>query len=457
MLKKIFFIVFLWVSLLTFWYAQNRWLPLGYDHGAYKHLVNLLSDNQNLEQLPTYLKYQFEPFSGTFFYSLTTWVGQEMLYGWWYLCIFILTWVSLFLLWKKKKKYTLWSYLGLFLFFFSSIQYMNLWWAFGKQMFATFFLVLLMRYYRNGFIAFLLIAACISLHRLTGIVALLYFGISYFLSQKKNIREYVPILIGICVAFLSYLALFYEQILPYMRGFITNPEKQIFLDGKHGTWFSWSELLFYLVPILLMVVLWTINMISQKNTKKILQLPVVVATFLLALLILFRFIAHTRLWTFLDLFLIIFITRYLYMYFCRKWIYIFLITQCVLWWTFVLKWHTPFLDKTEYTIIRDITREMPENISLFAMSWAYMSWITGYTNREIYSPRQWVWQQMWSHLEKKNMQSSPAILCRNLSKLRGDVIIYVWAREEYRSIVDNICIKEIKKWNNWTRLFLYLR
>jgi ABC-type siderophore export system fused ATPase/permease subunit len=112
---------------------------------------------------------------------------------------------------------------------------MNLWWAFGKQMFATFFFILLMRYYKNAFIAFLLITGCIALHRLTGFLALLYFIISYFISQKKNIKEYLPIFLGACVAFISYATLFYEQVFPYIKSFITQPKKQVFLDGKYGT------------------------------------------------------------------------------------------------------------------------------------------------------------------------------------------------------------------------------
>lgn len=457
MIKKILLILFLWMSLLIFWYIQNSWLPLWYDHGAYKHFVNLLAENQNLENIPTYLKYQFEPFSGTFFYVLTAGVGAENLYGYGYLFIFILTWVSLFLLWKKKGKYTLWSYLGLFLFLLSSLQFMNLWWAFGKQIFATFFLLLLMRYYKNAFIAFLLMTACLSLHRLTGFLALLYFGISFSLSHKKNMKAYFSILIGICVGILSYLVFFGEQVIPYLRGFIEHPQQQIFLEGKYGTWFGWSELLFYFAPILFIVFFTIFWMFSQKNKKNFLRLPAVIFTFFLALCILFRSIAHTRMWSFLDLFFIILITRYLYVFFHKKWMCIFLITQCIFWWIFVHKWHTPFLDKFEYSIIRDITQYMPENTTLVTMSGAYMSWITGYTNREIYSLHQWVWQNVWSYFERKDMRNNSETLCKNLSRLPGNVIVYVWAREKYTSLVNNTCIKETNKWKNWTRLFLYLR
>ncbi len=455
--KKIFSIFLLGVSLLVFWYIQNGGLPLGYDHGAYKHIINLLWENQNLQDLPKYLKHQFEPFSGTFFYSLTAFTGQEVFFWWGYLGIFILTWVSLFLLGKKKRKYTVWSYLWLFLFFFSAIQYINLWWAFGKQMFATFFLILLIRYYRNSIIAFILMAACLSLHRLTGFVAISYFLFTYLFSQKRNLKHYYALLIGLWVAAFSYFVLFYEQVFPLIRNIITNPQNQVFIQWKYGTGFSGRELFFYLVPVLLMVFLGLVQSMWGRGIREFLKKPHTVSALLIGLIVVFRSIAHTRLWTFLDLFLIIIITRSLYHLFDRKWIYVFIITQCVVWGVFVNKWHTPFIDQTEYKIIRDVTRDMPRDVTLVTLSWAYMSWLTGYTHREIYSPHQWIWQMLWTSLERKNMKYIPNKLCNNLSKLPWNVVIYIGARENYSSLKDNPCITEVQKWQNGSRLFLHLR
>lgn len=455
--KKILFIWFLWVSLLVFWYHQNFGLPLGYDHGAYRHLINLLGINQDTGHLPTYLQYQFEPFSWTFFYSISTFIGQETLFWWGYLFIFILTWISLFLLWKKNRKYTLGSHLGLYLFLFSSVQYMNLWWAFGKQMFATFFLILLMRYYKKYFIAFLLIAGCISLHRLTGFVALSYFLVTFLNSQRKNRKIYLFMFFGICVGFLSYLPLFYEQVFPYIKNFILNPQKQVFIDGKYWTGFNWGDLLFYIFPVLLMTILWIVHFSSIKSVKYLWRSPIILYTFLLWIFITFRFVAHTRLWTFLDLFLIIILTRHFYHLFHRKWIYVFLIIQCALWLSFVNKWHTPFIEQNELNIIKKIIPNMPEDINLVTLSWAHMSWLMGYTNREIYWPSQWIGREIWSPLERKNMKIDPLVLCSNLSKIDGKVIIYIWAQENYPSLFNNNCIGEIRVWNNGTRLFTYLR
>lgn len=455
--KKILLVWFLWFSLLAFWYGQNDGLPLGYDHGAYKHFVNLLAENQGTEAMPKYLKYQFEPFSGTFFYSLTSFTGKEVFFGWWYLAIFALTSVALFLLGKKKKKYTIGSYLGLALFFFSSAQYMNLWWSFGKQMFATFFLILLIRYQREKFLAFLFIASCLALHRLTGVVALLYFLLSWFLSKKRDIRLFSSLILGVLVAAITYVAFFSEQVFPLLKQIFTNPEKQFFIEKKYGTGFATAELFYYLMPVLLMVILGYIKVFSEGKWKSLLRRPHIIVSFLLLVLVISRSIAHTRLWSFVDLFLIIAITRSLYAVFDKKWICIFLLAQIVCWWVFVNKWHTPFIDKVEYDIIRDITREMPESVTLVTLSSAYMSSITGYTNNEIYSPSQWVGSLLWTSEERKNMKNNPQILCDNLSKLSGNIIIYDWAREKYKSVKNNPCLIQVKRWNNGTQLFLYQR
>lgn len=453
--KKIFSIFLLGVSLLVFWYIQNGWLPLGYDHGSYKHLINLLSENNTLEELPQYLKHQFEPFSGTFFYSLTAFTGQEIFFWWGYLSIFILTWVSLFLLGKNKKKYTIWSYLWLFLFFFSAIQYMNLWWSFGKQMFATFFLILLMRYYRNIFIAFILMTTCLSLHRLTGFVAVSYFLFTYLSSSKRNIKHYYALFIGLWVAAFWYISLFHEQVFPFFRDIITNPQNQIFIQWKYGTGLSGRELFFYLVPVLLMVFLGVVHSIRARNARELVKKPYIISTLFIGLIVVFRSIAHTRLWTFLDLFLIIFITRFLYYYIEKKWIYVFIMTQCIVWGVFVNKWHTPFINQTEYQIIREVTRDVPSDVTLVTLSWAYMSWLMGYTNREVYSLYQWISSEVWSYDEMYSMRYDSKILCEKLKKLDGNIVIFRWVNEKFPSLSHNHCIKEIRRWRQGTSLLVY--
>lgn len=67
---------------MIFWFIQNHSLALGYDHGAYSHFVNLLSQGQKIDQLPVYLQHQFEPFSGTFFYVLTEFIGKDVFFSW---------------------------------------------------------------------------------------------------------------------------------------------------------------------------------------------------------------------------------------------------------------------------------------------------------------------------------------------------------------------------------------
>lgn len=455
--KKILLVWFLWLSLLVFWYTQNSGLPLGYDHGSYKHFINLLAENPDTEQIPKYLKHQFEPFSGKFLYSITSFTGKEVFFGWWYLAIFALTSVALFLLGKKKKRYTVGSYLGLALFLFSSVQYMNLWWAFGKQMFAIFFLLLLMRYQNKKMLAFFFIASCIALHRLTGIVALLYFLVSWILSKKRDIRLFSSLLLGVLVAVITYSAFFYEQVFPFLKQIFMNPDKQFFLEKKYGTGFDTLELLYYLTPVLLMTILGYIKMFSQGKVVPLLKRPYVITWVLLFLLVLSRSIAYTRLGSFVDLFLIIAITRSLYTVFDKKWICIFFVAQVVTWGIFVNKWHTPFIDRIEHGIIQDMTRKMPESVHLVTLSWSYMSWITGYTNREIYSTYQWVGQDIWTSLERQNMKNNKEKLCTALWKLPRNVVVYIWARERYKSTENNPCLIQIKRWTQGTRLFLYLR
>gem|GEM_PF-1276169 len=56
-------------------------------------------------------------------------------------------------------------------------------------MFATLFLILFLRYQKKIPIALILLTACISLHRLTGFIAILYILITFvihFFEKKKS-------------------------------------------------------------------------------------------------------------------------------------------------------------------------------------------------------------------------------------------------------------------------------
>ena len=453
--RKILYAWLLWVLILIFWFFQNELLPLGYDHGVYKHLINVLSMDQGITQLPEYLKYQFEPFSWVFFYSTTTFVGKDLFFSWGYLSVFLLIWISLFLLWKNKKTYTIGSYLGLFLFLFSSIQYLNLWWWFWKQMFAVLFFILFLRYKNKKIISWIFLAACIALHRLTWFVAIVYLVIDLFFSRKRNIHNLGPIFVWFLFGFIPYITSFNEQILPSITGIIHRTKNQFFISHPYWTGFSPVDFWWYLAPILFMSVFWYILFFYQKQGIK--RYPYLFMVLFLIVLVSIRFMAYTRLWSFLDLFIIILLTKNLYHLFQKKWIYIFLLIQCITWFTFASKWHTPFISVQENKIIKNLIQNMPEKATPVALSASTMSMMTGHTAREIYSTRQWVSGKIWTKTEKNLMKSNKDALCKSLSKLPWEPFIYIGSYENFWSINENPCIRKVVEWENGSRLFLYLK
>ena len=441
---------------MIFWFIQNHSLALGYDHGAYSHFVNLLSQGQKIDQLPVYLQHQFEPFSGTFFYVLTEFIGKDVFFSWWYLAIYIGISCTLFLLGKKNNKYTLGSYLWLFFFLFSVLQYTNFWWSFWKQMFATFFLIILMRYHRNIIIAILLSAACVWLHRLTGFVAILYLIFSLAsLWKKRNIKVISMTILGIFFGIVSYKSTFSYQVMSFLRSITQHFTDYIWIKGEYGTGFGGIHFWFYQTPLLLMTLLWIVTYGMYENIGNIIKKPHIILCIIIGLMVIFRCIAYTRLWSFLDLFLIILIVKTFYHTIQKKWIYIFMVIQVAIWWIFAYKWHTPFIDKEEYEIIRNITKNIPENVTMVTLSAGYMSWMTGYMDNEIYSLSQWISSNIWSWTDKENMQFDKRLLCRKLSTLPGDIFIYVGVKEKFTSTQNNECLSEVKKWRNNARLLLY--
>lgn len=407
--KKIIFLWSLWVGMMIFWYIQNHWLALGYDHGAYKHFIDLLSSAHDIRQLPEYLQHQFEPFSGTFFYVLSEFIGTDVLFGWWYLGIFIALSGALFLLGKKGNKYTLGSYLGLFLFFFSVLQYTNLWWSFGKQMFATFFLILLMRYHKNAAIALILSVACIWLHRLTGFVAILFLIFSLLVADKKNKPKDICVTLwAVILGITCYIDTFSYQVLPFLSNITWHITKFIWMSGSYGTGLWNKEFWFYLTPMVLMTLLGCVRYCAHKNIKKLLKKPHVLLLIIVSFMVIFRCIAHTRLWSFLELFLIILLVKTLYGSIQKKWLSLFVVLQIIIWWIFANRWHTPFIDTAEYSIIKNVTQDLPKDVTLVTLTGAYMSWVSGFTQSEIYSLYQWVSSSVWSSEEKSSCNTKRA-------------------------------------------------
>lgn len=424
--------------------CQNHGIPLWFDHGAYSHLIQILAANGNIETMPTYIQSQFEPFSGIFFYTITRWIPESLLFSFWYIGIYALTSVALFLLGKKHGKYTLWSYLGLFLFIFSVSQYVNFWWSFGKQMFATFFLILLMRYHTKSIITVIFLAACIALHRLTGFIAILFIVFSFF--QKKAPPKW-PLFIAVWAALITYLPTFQIQVLPFLTGKIQN---YIFLSKGYGTWLNGITLWMYEIPILLLLC----SIASVIKKKNILRSPYSWLLLFTFLMLIFRWIAHTRIGTFFDLSVIIFLT--VYWASLRKNIFIlFLIIQMWLWFSFWAKWHSSYIDQEEKKIMHNLIQTVPENIKIVTLTSSYTSMLIWYSKKEIYSPEFGIGRSVFHGSDLQKMRIDEEILCKNLWLLSWEVILYVGAKERSKSTTHARCLHEIIRWDNKARLLYF--
>jgi len=448
MIKKVFiFSLLFWLFLMTLWFFQNGWLPLGFDHGIYAHLINRIAQDGFLTHLPSYLQYQHEPFSGVFFYNLTTFIGRENLYGWWYLGIYLLTGVSIFLLGKNKKHYTLGAIFWILLFLFSTPQYFNLFWSFWKQIFATFFLILFIKYQKKYVVASILLIACISLHRLTGFLAMMFVWVNFLYLQNKKIsfRSFwflVPVSIGMIPYLLDNNFSF--QIQPLLRNKIEN---LFMLSGNYGTWFSKNNFLYFELPSIIILLFWCIQFVKKNPVKKLFIHPLTVIFWIIGVMVFLRFIAHSRLQSFFDLFLILVITRFLFEYIKTKWLIILVIIQVILWLSFASQWHEPYVSQYENNIIKNIVQDMPKEVKIFSFTPGYNSWLKRYTASEIYSPKTREILRKVSRDEKQ--------LCSHLELLWGDIYIYIGEHEYMSSTVKNPCIKTVHEWKNGSRLLNY--
>jgi hypothetical protein len=459
MLKKwIILLCFLWLCFLILWTVQNNALPLGFDHGIYQHLTNVIEKSAEIDSLPTYLKYQYEPFSGVFFYTLSWFIGENIFYSWWYIWIYLLTGLSLFLLWKNKKIYTFGSLLWLFLFLFSVNQYFNFFWSFGKQMFATFFFLLFLRYQKKIPVAALLIVACMSLHRLTGFVAIIYIFCNFIVYNWKNKKwPYLSLLfLWVGISLLTYILSdsVRFQIQPFLH---TDLRRYILIPGTYGTGLSRINFLFYITPALLFLFFMYVNYIREKHNRFFWKNPLILSFMMVSIMVFFRSIAHTRLQSFVDLFIIIIITKILFQYISSKWIIIFIVIQSLLWVSFSSKWHTPFISSEENYRIKLIATTLPDSVHIVTLSPAYNAWMSKYTTREIFSLQQGIGQKLWTWKDRKRMQYDKLILCKNLWIIPGNIVIYTGAKEWYPATKDNKCLKEVYTWQDNARLFTYVR
>ncbi len=447
MIKKVFILATLfWLSLMTVWFFQNRWLPLGFDHGVYAHLINRIEQSGFLSNLPSYLRHQYEPFSGVFFYNLNTFIGRDYLYGWLYLGIYLLTGLSIFILGKNKKHYTLGAIFWILLFLFSTLQYFNLFWSFGKQIFATFFLILFLRYQKKYVVASFFLIACISLHRLTGFLAIIFLWASFFTSQRKMPLQSLCPLIPIFIGALPYLLdnSFFFQIQPILRNKVEN---LFMISGNHGTWFSKGNFMYFEIPSIIIFIFWGLYFFKKNITKNILYNPLVIIFSVITLMVFFRSIAHSRLQSFFDLFLILIMTKFLFEYIKIKWLVVLVIIQAILWLSFASRWHEPYISQYENTIIKNITQDIPKQVKIFSFTPGYNSWLKRYTAAEIYSPG--------SREKFKKISHDRNELCSHLELLWGSIYIYIGEHEYIGSILKNPCLRTVHEWENGSKLLNY--
>jgi hypothetical protein len=432
---------------MTVWFFQNGWLPLGFDHGIYAHLVNRIGQDGFLTHLPTYLHYQYEPFSGVFFYNLTAFIGRNYLYSWWYLFLYLLMGGSIFILGKNKKHYTLGAIFWTLLFFFSTPQYFNLFWSFGKQIFATFFLILFIKYQKKYLVASLFLMACISLHRLTGFLAIMLVWINFICLQNKKISlKSFCLLIPVFIGAIPYLLdnNFSFQIQPILRNKIEN---LFMLSGNYGTWLSKNNFLYFELPSIIILLFWCIQFLKQNTVKKLFTHPLTIIFLVIGAMVFFRFIAHSRLQSFFDLFLILILTKFLSEYIKTKWLLVLVIIQAILWLSFASQWHKPYISEYENTIIKNITQDMPKEVKIFSFTPGYNSWLKRYTAAEIYSPG--------SREKFKKISQDRNELCSHLQLLWGSIYIYIGEHEYIGSILKNPCLRTVHEWGNGSKLLNY--
>lgn len=445
---KLLLLTFTGIAVLLGFTYLNSGMPLWYDHGAYRHFVHLLWAWHHIQDLPQYLQHQFEPFSGTFFYVLAVLTEEKYVYGYWYVILYIFIGLALFLLWKRKWKYTCGSFLGLAFFIFSLTQYNNFWWSFGKQMFSTFFLLLFFRYYHKYLLSIVLLIACIALHRMTGFLAILYVLLSSFLSFSKKQRY--AFLIAVIIAILSYLPTFDIQVLPFLSHKINH---YIFLSGTYGTGLPPGIFWAYEIPVALLCFIAIFYLIYSKRVP--LKHPLVWLVVIITWMVISRSIAHTRLQSFVDLFFIIFLVRFWYFFLPKKVIIIILLIQAILWSIFVFQWHTPFLSQQEDLDIQKMLENIPKNVSLVTLTGAYMSSMTSYYDGEIYSTYQGIGSDVFNKDELTKMRRDKKILCKNLGLLPHKVFVYFGVKEKFTSTQNNQCLSLIKKWNTGAQLLYY--
>lgn len=450
MKKWILTLFILGFSLACFWLIQNNQMPVGYDHGAYREFINLLQNGSEYYSLRTYLQVQFEPFSWALFYYMGTIMPASFIVTWFYAIIYLGIALWLLFIGKDKNKYTIASYLWFGLFFFSVIQYTALWWWFGKEIIATFFLLWAIRHRKKLIIATIFMAACMALHRLTGFVGLLFIASLLLDKNIKGRSLYIWLLLfSASIAGITYFWTWQRQIMPFLWQKISG---YVFLDGSYGTLFSGIKFWFFESWLLLCGTAALLHSIVRRKSLHANKHHLVLF-WSLGFMVVARCIAHTRLWVFFDLALIMLLARVLPQVFTKK-IMLFVVTiQAAIWIHHLSFYHTPNISEWELNKIEAIHKYLPQDSKIFVLNARYMPWLQGYSGLEIVTPYvAWYIKNNWSSLVK--VMQNPEELCNILKKMPENTYLFVGEKERfYPSIQKNKCLSEVIYINQESRVF----
>lgn len=450
MKKWILTIFSIWFFLSLFLLWENHTMPLGYDHGAYRKLIDTMYAGTEYYSLRSYLQSQFEPFSWVLFYLIRSAVPTSYILTWFYAAIYLGMALWFLFLWKNQNKYTLTSYLGFSLVFFSVVQYKVMWWGFGKELIATFFLLWAMRYNKKILIATIFLSASIALHRLTWFVGLAFFIILLF-DKNKVTQKYKWILIlSLFLGAFTYFWTWKKHILPFMWWKLQN---YIFLKWPYGTLFSEREFWAYESFFLLCGIYGAWKLYFQKR-KKYISTWRVGLFLLMGFMVITRSIAHTRLGAFFDMALILLLAQTLPQVFSKKILISIVGIQALIWGYHFHLYHKPGISETELRKIEFLMHYIPKEAKIFSLNPIYMPWLQG-SSREILDP------SIARNTKKQgypltSIMQNKELLCHFMKKSPPNTYLFVGEKERfYPSIQDNWCLNEVIYISAKSRVFIF--
>lgn len=443
--KYIFFLWIITVGILTLYILGNNLTPLGYDHGAYRHYIGLIETYGQAHEMTV----QFESFFGAFVRVLTVAIPSDIILSWWYLMVYIAISMCVFILGKSKNTYTLASYVGGVLALISIVQYRVFWLWLGKEMFATIFLLLSIRYYKKTSVYIIFTAVCIALHRLTGIFAVA-FAVTIFVTDKRIWGEKMYILISIVLGIVCYIPALKIHVLPLISWNLT---QHILIPGRSGTLFL-EKIFWFAESILLLGGVIFTYFYYKKSRKYIYKNKKYYFFLITALLLILRISGYTRIWAFFDIFLIIYIAQMAVFVTNKKYILWVIALQSTLWLWYAYQNHTPTISVDELSAIEHIKENMTESKYLINFSESYKSWILGYSGLSIES-LYWVKIKRITQKEKIQMKNNHEEFCSLLNWKSKTVYIFMGRVEKSTFPEKATCIREVKTFANWAKLFIY--